>query len=188
MCVNPLSLTDHRLREGRKWYRGTVTSCWYSWSREKCSNGKMCFRCHGVCRAKGNQHAGFVSSPQWVQGCPVLRLGPFLENFLAIFGFLTGNFVILQIYHFQQRAFEWFLISNDLQLLLISDLQWFLSSYFRRFLTSDFPSDFRNGENSAKVFFHFVGATPRSTDLASFLQRLTKELKPDMVWMSVLLL
>lgn len=30
-----------------------------------------------------------------------------------------------------------------------------------------------------KVFFHFVGATPRSTDLASFLQRLTKEIKPD---------
>ncbi|XP_047125381.1 TPR repeat-containing protein DDB_G0287407 isoform X1 [Hydra vulgaris] len=30
------------------------------------------------------------------------------------------------------------------------------------------------------VFFHFVGATPRSTDLASFLQRLTKELRPEM--------
>ena len=39
----------------------------------------------------------------------------------------------------------------------------------------------RTGNQTAKVFFHFVGATPRSTDLASFLQRLTKELKPDMV-------
>ncbi|XP_057298336.1 TPR repeat-containing protein DDB_G0287407-like [Hydractinia symbiolongicarpus] len=31
-----------------------------------------------------------------------------------------------------------------------------------------------------RVFFHFVGATPGSTDLAFFLQRLTKEVKPDM--------
>nr|XP_047125336.1 TPR repeat-containing protein DDB_G0287407 [Hydra vulgaris]XP_047125337.1 TPR repeat-containing protein DDB_G0287407 [Hydra vulgaris] len=31
-----------------------------------------------------------------------------------------------------------------------------------------------------KIFFHFVGATPGSTDLAFFLQRLTKEAKPDM--------
>ena len=30
-----------------------------------------------------------------------------------------------------------------------------------------------------KIFYHFVGATPRSTDLASFLQRLTKEIKSD---------
>lgn len=29
------------------------------------------------------------------------------------------------------------------------------------------------------MFFHFVGATPGSTDLAFFLQRLTKEVKPD---------
>merc|ERR1719494_810557 len=38
-----------------------------------------------------------------------------------------------------------------------------------------------NSEDKKKwrVFFHFVGATPRSTDLASFLQRLTKELRPD---------
>eukprot|EP00794_Sanderia_malayensis_P003244 gene3244-3725_t len=31
-----------------------------------------------------------------------------------------------------------------------------------------------------KVFFHFVGATPGSTDLAFFLRRLTKEIKPDL--------
>jgi hypothetical protein len=31
-----------------------------------------------------------------------------------------------------------------------------------------------------KVIFHFVGATPGSTDLAFFLQRLIKELKPDL--------
>ena len=30
------------------------------------------------------------------------------------------------------------------------------------------------------MFFHFVGATPGSTDLAFFLQRLTKEVKPDL--------
>ncbi|XP_066928434.1 TPR repeat-containing protein DDB_G0287407-like isoform X2 [Clytia hemisphaerica] len=30
-----------------------------------------------------------------------------------------------------------------------------------------------------RVFFHFVGATPRSTDLASFLQRLVKEINPS---------
>ncbi|XP_066925783.1 telomerase protein component 1-like isoform X2 [Clytia hemisphaerica] len=36
------------------------------------------------------------------------------------------------------------------------------------------------GHKDWKVFFHFVGATPGSTDLAFFLQRLTKEVKPDM--------
>ncbi|XP_057298417.1 TPR repeat-containing protein DDB_G0287407-like isoform X1 [Hydractinia symbiolongicarpus] len=38
------------------------------------------------------------------------------------------------------------------------------------------PSGFKKW----RVFFHFVGATPGSTDLAFFLQRLTKEVKPDM--------
>ena len=37
-----------------------------------------------------------------------------------------------------------------------------------------------SGFKQWKVFFHFVGATPGSTDLAFFLQRLTKEVKPDM--------
>lgn len=35
------------------------------------------------------------------------------------------------------------------------------------------------GSTKCNVFFHFVGATPRSTDLASFLQRLTKEIRPE---------
>jgi len=38
------------------------------------------------------------------------------------------------------------------------------------------PSDYKRW----RVFFHFVGATPGSTDLAFFLQRLTKEVKPDL--------
>eukprot|EP00794_Sanderia_malayensis_P017020 gene17020-18734_t len=38
------------------------------------------------------------------------------------------------------------------------------------------PSQFKK----YRVFFHFVGATPGSTDLAFFLQRLTKEIKPDL--------
>ncbi|XP_065072260.1 uncharacterized protein LOC135696706 [Rhopilema esculentum] len=37
-----------------------------------------------------------------------------------------------------------------------------------------------NGYKKCRVFFHFVGATPGSTDLAFFLQRLTKEVKPDL--------
>lgn len=37
-----------------------------------------------------------------------------------------------------------------------------------------------SGFKQWRVFFHFVGATPGSTDLAFFLQRLTKEVKPDM--------
>ena len=36
-----------------------------------------------------------------------------------------------------------------------------------------------------KVYFHFVGATPGSTDLAFFLQRLTKELNPRKVFENV---
>lgn len=35
-------------------------------------------------------------------------------------------------------------------------------------------------KEKCKVFFHFVGATPRSTDLASFLQRLVKEINPNL--------
>ena len=31
------------------------------------------------------------------------------------------------------------------------------------------------------MFFHFVGATPGSTDLAFFLQRLVKEVNPSLV-------
>ena len=34
-----------------------------------------------------------------------------------------------------------------------------------------------SGECKAKVFCHFVGATPGSTDLASFLKRLVNELQ-----------
>jgi len=36
-----------------------------------------------------------------------------------------------------------------------------------------------DGHKKWQVFYHFVGATPGSTDLAFFLQRLTKEVKPD---------
>ena len=41
-------------------------------------------------------------------------------------------------------------------------------------------STFRPGEKW-QVFFHFVGATPGSTDLAFFLQRLTREINPHKV-------
>lgn len=37
-----------------------------------------------------------------------------------------------------------------------------------------------DGHKKWQVFYHFVGATPGSTDLAFFLQRLTKEVKPDL--------
>ena len=37
-----------------------------------------------------------------------------------------------------------------------------------------------SGHKKWQVFYHFVGATPGSTDLAFFLQRLTKEVKPDL--------
>ena len=41
-------------------------------------------------------------------------------------------------------------------------------------------SESRPGEKW-KVFFHFVGATPGSTDLAFFLQRLTREISTSKV-------
>ena len=51
---------------------------------------------------------------------------------------------------------------------------WRLKGYWSYF-------SLRGFENSRwRVFFHFVGACPGSTDLAFFLQRLTKEVKPDM--------